>query len=306
MKNYKPEGNVTGKFNGFKRETIESFLRDGVIVEAPAVKCDGELNLYIDLGPDIYGVIPYSEFEYSISGNTPKSIAVINRVAKFTCFKVVSIEDDTEGKTRVNLSRKAAQQECYENYIKTLKVGQVIDAKMTHAESYGAFCDIGCGITALLPIENFCIVRVNDPKKTLRKFKNLKAIVKSIDENGRIILTHKELLGTWEQEAAKFKAGDVVVGTVRLIEKYGIFVELTPNLAGLAEKIDDVHEGDVVSVFIRSIIPDKMKVKLSIIDTDSAATPFVKLDYRVPKDKMVNHWVYSTESANKLIETKIK
>lgn len=306
MKQYKPEGNITSKFNGFKRDTVEGFLRDGSIVEAPTVKCDSELNLYVDIGPDIYGIIPYDEFEYNISGKVAKSVAITSRVAKFTCFKVKKIEEDADGKTKLTLSRKEAQQDCYENYIKGLKPGQVIDAKITHIENYGAFCDIGCGITALLPVENFCVVRIKEPKKTLKKFKNIKVIVKSIDENGRIILTHKELLGTWEEEAAKFKPNDYVVGIVRMVEKYGVFVELTPNLAGLAEKTDDVHVGDVVSVFIRSIIPEKMKIKLLIVDTDSTAIPFVKLDYRIPENNMVNHWVYSTESSSKLIETKIE
>ena len=34
-------------------------------------------------------------------------------------------------------------------------------------------------------------------------------------------------------EIAKFTVGDTVIGTVRSIQDYGIFVELTPNLSGL-------------------------------------------------------------------------
>lgn len=306
MRLYKPEGISGTKFNGFRLETIESFMREGTIIEAPAIKCDNDLNLFIDLGQDIYGVIPYNEFEYLKNGATTKSVAVVSRVAKFTSFKVTGISKDENGKTRVELSRKQAQQECDENYISKLKVGQVIDAKITHIEGYGAFCDIGCGIVALLPIENFCVARIKDPKQTLKAFKSLKVVVSNIDESGRILLSHKELLGTWAEEAAKFKTGDVVVGTVRTVEQYGVFVELTPNLVGLAEPVEGIEPGDVVSVFIKSIISDKMKVKLLIVDSNNTMRPFIKLDYRIPESGFINHWVYSPENCTKKIESVIE
>ena len=94
---------------------------------------------------------------------------------------------------------------------------------------------------------------------------DIKAIIKSI-ENGRVSLSHKELLGTWEENAARFRAGETVAGVVRSVENYGAFVELSPNLAGLAETKEGVRAGQQASVFIKSIIPEKMKIKLIIID----------------------------------------
>ena len=98
--------------------------------------------------------------------------------------------------------------------------------------------------------------------------------VKSIDTSlRRIFVTMKELLGTWEENAADFAQGQTVVGRVRSIESYGIFVELTPNLAGLAELRNGnnapIHAavGDLAAVFIKSILPERMKIKLVIIDS---------------------------------------
>ena len=51
------------------------------------------------------------------------------------------------------------------------------------------------------------------------------------------------------------------------MEEYGVFVELAPNLTGLAEPYYDVKAGQKVSVYIKSILPEKMKVKLVIVDT---------------------------------------
>ena len=59
--------------------------------------------------------------------------------------------------------------------------------------------------------------------------------IKNRDEQDRIVLTLRELLGTWSENAACFAAGETVVGIVRSVEDYGVFIEIAPNLAGLAE-----------------------------------------------------------------------
>ena len=69
-------------------------------------------------------------------------------------------------------------------------------------------------------------------------------------------------MGTWEENAEMFHSGETVNGVVRSIEPYGIFIELSPNLAGLAEPKPDVYVGQIASVYIKSINPDKMKIKL--------------------------------------------
>ena len=85
-------------------------------------------------------------------------------------------------------------------------------------------------------------------------------MVKDIDkEQNRVSFTYKELLGTWEDNIKEFKQGTVVQGIVRDTEKEknGIFIELTPNLVGLAEYKDNIEYGQDVNVYIKKIIPEK-------------------------------------------------
>ena len=94
-------------------------------------------------------------------------------------------------------------------------------------------------------------------------------MVKDIDkEQNRVSFTYKELLGTWEDNIKDFKQGTVVKGIVIETEKSknGIFIELKPNLVGLAEYKDNIEYGQNVDVFIKKIIPEKKKVKLLIFD----------------------------------------
>ena len=52
------------------------------------------------------------------------------------------------------------------------------DAKITHLETFGAFCDIGCGNVALLPIDAISVSRISHPKDRFQVGDNIKAIVK--------------------------------------------------------------------------------------------------------------------------------
>lgn len=52
-----------------------------------------------------------------------------------------------------------------------------------------------------------------------------------------------------------------MTGIVRSVMDYGIFVELTPNLTGLAEPLEGFQTGDSVSVYLKSILPDGQKIK---------------------------------------------
>ena len=131
------------------------------------------------------------------------------------------------------------------------------------------------------------------------------AVVRSIDrENGRVYMTHRELLGTWLENAAGFAPTQTVFGIVRSIESYGIFVELTPNLAGLAERRDGVAVGDRCAVYIKSMTPERMKIKLVIIDTHSRETER-RLRYFVDTASVqhLSYWRYSPPGCVKRIET---
>lgn len=92
------------------------------------------------------------------------------------------------------------------------------------------------------------------------------AVLETLPEQGRVKLTHRELLGTWAENARDFAPGMTVEGTVRGLKDYGAFIELAPNLSGLAEPRADLREGDRVSVFLKAMLPERMKIKLLVIE----------------------------------------
>ena len=307
MNNYYPEGTLIGSpENTAAMKSIfalQDSLLQGKILEARAVVCDNEHNLIVELPcPNCpKGIIPRTEGALGIEDGSTKDIALITKVNKPVCFKILRLVKNPDGQFTAVLSRRAVQEECMENFISALRPGDIIPAKVTHLEQFGAFVDIGCGIPSLIPIDSISISRISHPSDRFVPYQNIRVIIKG-QSSGKILLSHKELLGTWEENAALFNCGETVSGTVRSVEDYGIFVELAPNLAGLAEPKENVQAGDNASVYIKAIIPEKMKVKLIIVDVFKEQHKDPSFRYFC-NDDHISHWVYSSPDSGKLIES---
>lgn len=277
--------------------TLREAMASGAILEGVAESCDAEHNLIVSIGC-MRGVIPRSECAIGIETGQTREIAILSRVGKPVSFVVTEAEPG-----RILLSRRLAQERALGYYLNALRPGDILTARVTHLEPFGVFVDVGCGVVSFIGIENISVSRIFHPRERFAVGQLLHAAVLCTDPvTRRISLTHRELLGTWEENAARFHAGETVCGVVRGIESYGVFIELTPNLSGLSERRDDLREGETVSVYIKSILPERMKIKLSIIDRlpDQPAPP---LRYFITSGHL-DEWVYSPSCCqNKYIAT---
>ena len=304
---YLPEGSLIGTSEN--REYISSLhgleraRAEGKILEGVVAFCDSEsYTMHVDL----YGVDGIIEREEALLAPEIKDIAIITRVGKAVAFKVLQIINDDPSHPVAILSRKEAQRECIEQYLMDLIPGDIIPAKTTHFEPFGAFVDIGCGIPSLMSVDSISISRIPGPQERFFLREDISVVVKSIDyDNARIFVSTRELLGTWEENASKFAVGQTVSGIIRSVEEYGVFVELSPNLAGLAELKDGVEAGQGCAVYIKSIMPDKMKIKLVIIDTYEREERKKPLEYFINPEQTshIDYWKYSPDSCKRIVET---
>ena len=307
MNRYAPEGTYMARpENRDMLSSLEALTRAmerGDILESVAKLCDSKMTLHFELGT-MPAIMPREEVQYLKEGEESKDIAILTRVGKPVCFKVIGFTHLEDGRTAAVLSRRAAQAECAECFISTLVPGDIIPARITHMENFGAFVDVGCGIVSLLSIDCISVSRISHPSDRFFVGDRINCVIKEIDSEGRLYVTHRELLGTWEENAASFSPGQTVAGIVRSVESYGIFVELAPNLAGLAELKPGVLVGDTAAVYIKSILPEKMKIKLIVID-HYPAEPCRQLRYFIDPEKSphIDRWQYSPEGAIKIIET---
>ena len=261
---FRPEGwnNEISKLNS---KNIESYIESGEILQGLVKKCDDQYNLYVGFENNITGIIPREEVEgINLEENgLPQKKLCTGKVHKFVQFKIKEVRDN-----KPILSRKQVQQDALSWVKNDLKEGTKVTGIVKNIKPYGVFIEIGGGIVGLVHIEDLSIARIKSPHERLKIGQKVEVVVKSIDRSkGKVILSYKETLGTWEENAKMFIQGSIVKGIVRETEKNknGIFIELTPNLVGMAEYQEGLNYGQDVNVYIKKIDTQKKKVKLLII-----------------------------------------
>ena len=247
---------------GWKSEEIED-TKD--ILQGIVKNCDKDYNLHVELKNGMHGIIPRQEIEaINIDEKGyPKENLCIGKVHKYVQFKLKEKDGD-----KLIFSRKDVQQEVLNSVKTDLKVGDNIKGIVKNITPYGAFIDIGGGVVGLAYIEDLSVARIKTPYERLKIGQNVNIVVKSINrETGKLNLSYKDTLGTWEENAKKFSVGMNTKGIIRETEKNknGIFIELTPNLVGMAEYKEGLKYGEKVDLYIKKIDYDKKKVKVVLL-----------------------------------------
>ena len=276
---------------------LREALDTGAVLEGLVQRCDADQTLHLPLG-SVQGRIPRQEVTAPWISGAQRDIAILSRVGTTACFTVQALSADERGAPVALLSRRAVQEQTMDWFLAHLQPGDVLSCRVTRLEAFGAFLDIGRGVIAMLPLEFLSVSRIPHTNVRLREGQTLLAAVRSIDpDRRRITMTLKELLGTWMENASRFAPGETVRGVVRSVMEYGSFIELAPNLSGLAESRDGLKSGDGVAVYIKSIRPERMKIKLQVIR--KLPTPEIEpLRYQIT-DGSIDRWVYSPRNYEK-------
>lgn len=273
--------------------SLASAMERREILEGKALLCDAGQNLTVQVGPYL-GHIPKAETALGVAEGLTKDIAILSRVGKPVSFTVTEIQSDT-----LLLSRRNAQKLALSHMLETWKPGLIIPATVTHLEPFGAFVDVGCGVVSMIGVERVSVSRIPHPACRFTVGQEVYAVVTGVDAaQGRVHLTHRELLGTWEENVNGLTAGMTLSGVVRGIQSYGAFIELRPNLSGLAEPREDLLEGDQVSVYIKAILPQRMKIKLVVIDRLPPSPEPQPLRYFQTSGRIA-HWRYAPEGCDR-------
>ena len=246
-------------------EALRRAMMQGSVLESRVLLCDREHNLHVDLGA-MRGIIPREEGAVGIDDGTVRDIALISKVGKRVCFSILGFQREDDGPFPAILSRRAVQLRCKAEFLDTLEPGDVIPARVTHLEKFGAFIDVGAGLNALIPIDMLSVSRIDHPRARLREGQELRVVLRS-REPDKLTFSLKELLGTWQQ-----------------------------NAAGLAEPSAALEPGQPVAVYVKSILPEKMKIKLVVVEAFDPPAPVTPLTYYMDGTRM-DRWVYSTPTA---------
>ena len=141
---------------------LRAAMANREILQATALAFDTQRQLRFEIG-GVRAVMPFAQCADGAANGTVRDIAVLTRVGRPTCFVVQALDTDEDGQPFYRLSRAEAQRMCKADYLDTLSPGDILPCTVTHIEPFGAFCDVGCGISALLPIDCMSVSRISSP-----------------------------------------------------------------------------------------------------------------------------------------------
>ncbi|MDD3324158.1 MAG: 30S ribosomal protein S1 [Sulfurospirillaceae bacterium] len=221
---------------------------------------------FVDLGNDIEGFLHISEISWDKNIKHPRDYIEEGQEVDVEVIEIDPVE------RRLRVSLKNILPKPFDDFMKKYKTGDVVKGEVTTITNFGAFVKIG-GIEGLLHNEDASWDRNNKCKDLLTVGGEIEVkIVKVDEENEKVSLSKKELEDSPIQSYAKsHENGDIVLGKIRDIKDFGIFVELEENVDALIRKEDlgpvegeDLKIGDEIEAAITFIDDKKNRIRLSV------------------------------------------
>lgn len=197
----------------------------------------------------------------------------------------VKVIDASEQEDKLIVSEKAAWEVRQKDVISSFKVGDTIEGIVTVITDFGAFVEFGQGLEGLVHISEIAWQRIDDPKEFLRSGQKIQAQIIKI-EGSKIFLSMKNLIpDPWKHVKERYEVGQIVKGKVLKVNPFGLFVELDPEIHGLAhvselstkasaDPATIATPGEVREFRIVSVEPEEHRLGLSIKAlTEKQTTP---------------------------------
>ena len=227
---------------------------------------DENLNMIGKIGKNVKAIIPRGEAS-SVVGEDGlvEEKFIVNKVGKVLPVCIKDIIQDDNG-VHLIMSKRILELKVRKWMYMHLKPGIKLRGIVVGLKDYAAFVDVGGGVTGILKLQDMSESRLTNASDMFKLGQRINVVVKRYDrDTGRIELSYKELLGSFEENVKEFKEGDIVEGIVRNRIKSGVFVELKPNVIGIAEHVNGIESNQKVLVSIKKINLEKKKIKLIII-----------------------------------------
>jgi len=226
-------------------DKIRRAKQEGEVIEVNILDANkGGLMVRLD---QTQGFLPVSQlspdhYPRVIGGNKNKILEKLKSLVGEK-FKVRVLDINDEDGTLI-VSERAVDSEERKKILDEYKKGDVVEGMITGVVDFGAFMEFGNGLEGLIHISELGWQRIDDPRDIVKEGQKIKAQIIDINAN-KVSLSIKRLeKDPWEAISEKYKVGDKVKATVVRAHKLGVFVELEPNIQGLARLGDKAKEDE--------------------------------------------------------------
>jgi len=284
LENEKGEMELSFRFAGHKKiwDKLNETLKSGEIVNATVTDANkGGLMVNVN---KIMGFLPVSQLAPEHYPRIPggEKAKILEKLRQFAGLVLeVKIIDANGEEEKLIVSEKAAWEERQKNIISSYKVGDTVEGTISALANFGAFVKFE-NLEGLVHISEIAWQRIEHPEDIVKIGEKIKAEIIGV-EGSKIFLSMKKLVDDpWKKIAEKYKIGQIVPGKVLKINPFGLFVELDPEIHGLAH-ISALSEKPIQSPSEVANIGDTLDFKIiSIEPIDHRLGLSLRLDEKTP------------------------
>jgi len=277
----------------------EDLLQSGETYEGEVIGFN-KGGLLVPMG-QLRGFVPGSQISvlrrFDAAGSTPEQ-RWGSLVGENLIMRVIEVDRE---RRRLILSERAALQETRETLKDRLLIeldeGDVRTGRVTSLAEFGAFVNID-GADGLVHLSELSWERIEHPKEVLKVGQEVEVKVIAVDQDRkRIGLSMRQLQpDPWLKKVEGIREGQLVEGTITHLTKFGAFASLGDDLEGLihiselseqrvGHPKEVLHEGDVVTLRVIKIEPERRRIGLSLRKVDSPA--YTDLDWKTTLAEIV-------------------
>lgn len=292
--------------NSGDRDALIESLQEGQTVKG-VVKNLTDYGAFIDLG-GIDGLLHITDMSWKRIKHPNEIVNVADEID----VKVLKFDRE---KTRVSLGLKQMGEDPWEDISRRYPVGTRLFGKVTNLTDYGCFVEIEEGVEGLVHVSEMDWTNKNiSPNKVVNAGDEVEVIVLDIDaERRRISLGMKQCRANpWNEFAGSHNKGDKIVGTIKSITDFGIFIGLEGNIDGLVhlsdiswnmsgeEAVRNYKKGDELETTILAIDAERERISLGI--KQSEQDPFGSYLADHPKGSVVTGEVIEVDAKGAVVK----
>jgi small subunit ribosomal protein S1 len=282
-----------------ERDAMLEKITEGAIVKG-VVKNLTDYGAFLDLG-GIDGLLHITDMAWK----RVKDPGEIVKIGDEIDVKVLKFDRE---RNRVSLGLKQMGEDPWTDLTRRLPEGSRLRGKVTNIADYGCFVELEEGVEGLVHVSEMDWTNKNvHPSKIVHIGDEVDIVILDIDqERRRISLGMKQCQpNPWEQFAATYNKGDKVVGTIKSITDFGIFIGLEGGIDGLVhlsdvswsdeseEAIRKFQKGDEIETTVLGVDAERERISLGIKQLEK--DPFSSYVAEHPKGSIVKSTVLSVE-----------
>jgi small subunit ribosomal protein S1 len=243
-------------------ETVDTKYPIGTKVKGTVVNLM-PYGAFVELEKGVEGLLHISELSWTKKYNHPNELLAIGDRIE------AQVLDVDKNNRKISLGLKQLESNPWVGVDAKYPVGTKVKGKIRNLTDYGAFVELEDGIDGLIHVSDISWTkRIGHPKDVFKKGEKVEAVILAVDSaNRKISLGVRQLSADpWDEIATKSAPYSRMPGKVTKIANFGLFIEIAPDLEGLAHISEiDMAEGEKLEEKFKP--GDELNVKVVKVDS---------------------------------------